>query len=154
MTEVVENPTGRWRLGLAAVLGLAALAPGGAAAGPFRIVTDGPESVWVLDAGSGELTWCRLVAPSGPEVLDVAGADVQARPATPRRSRPLCSVALRPAPSDDRGRILDLFGYSSADEAGYGSDGYGSDGYGIDAVDISDRRVLIVRPRRIDINLY
>ena len=143
------NPAGGGRGWLlAAVLGVAGFVSGDAGAAPFRMVTDGPESVWVLDAGSGRLTWCRLVTPSGPKVLDVIGPDVQARPETPRRQRPACSVALRPEGSDDPGLGLGRFGY------GFGA-GYGvMDGYGYGAVDISDGQVLIVRPKRININLY
>jgi hypothetical protein len=150
MTGVEENPGRRrkWGLGLAA-LAVAALAPVQGTAGPFRILTDGPESVWVLDAGSGKVTWCRPAAPAGPKVLDVFGNETQLRPETPRRAKPVCSVALRPEPDGEGSARLGRFGYGSD----YGMlDGYG--GYGVDAVDVSDGQVLIVRPKRVNINTY
>jgi hypothetical protein len=153
MTGVEENPgrRRRWGLGLAA-LAVAALAPVQGAAGPFRIVTDGPESVWVLDAGSGKVTWCRLAAAAGPKVLDVFGNERQVRPETPRRAKPVCSVALRPEPGGEGSVRLGRFGFGSDYDMLDGYGGYG--GYGVDPVDISDGQVLIVRPKRVNINTY
>jgi hypothetical protein len=140
----------------AAMLGLAALAPAGGWAAPFRIVTDAANSVWVLDAGSGQLTWCQVRAPAGPKVIDMFGPNSQVREVPARPSVPDCSVAWRPAPSQDGTLRLSRFGYGFGYRAGYGMlDGYGSGyGYGAGAVDISDGQVLIVRPKRININLY
>ena len=61
--------------------GLGGLAAGGAAAAPFSIVSDGQDKVWVLDAASGELTFCQQYAPSGPKVIDMIGSEGQARAA-------------------------------------------------------------------------
>ena len=111
MRKVMENLTG--------AMAAAVVAVGAAEAGPFRVVSDGPESVWVLDAGSGELVWCRTRAPSGPKVVDVFGADAQAREATPRRDVPTCSVAQAGTEEDPRAvRARAMLGYGG--DAGYG----------------------------------
>jgi hypothetical protein len=156
MTQGLEKPArgGRaWALGTA-ILGLAALAPVQGGAAPFRIVTDAANSVWVLDAGSGELTWCQVKAPAGPRVIDMFGPNSQVRDVPARPSVADCAVAWRPTPSEDGTVRLSRFGYGSG--YGYGMPGgYGAGyGYGAGAVDISDGQVLIVRPKRININLY
>ena len=87
MTRVMENLTG------VAVVAVLALGAAEGRAAPFRFVSDGPESVWVLDAASGALSWCRGRAASGPKVIDVFGVDAQAREAQPRASEPYCSLA-------------------------------------------------------------
>jgi hypothetical protein len=120
-----------------AVLAIGALGAGAEAA-PFRIVSDGPGSVWVLDAGSGALDWCRTRAPSGPKVIDVFGAEAVAREAVPRRSEPVCSTA--PGTLSAEARTLAAAGAAMRGatagylwRAGYGSaiswGGYGG-GYG------------------------
>jgi hypothetical protein len=136
----------------AVLAAIVALLAGAAQAGPFRVVSDGPESVWVLDAGSGELVWCRLRAPSGPKVVDVFGAEAQARAATPRRRLPECSVA-QAGEGEDPGvvRARALLG----GDAGYGYSGdYDAErsyaGYAI-PLDGSDGTINIVRPRYVDI---
>ena len=132
----------------------AVLVVGAAQAGPFRVVSDGPESVWVLDAGSGELVWCRLRTPSGPKVVDVFGADAQAREATPRRSEPDCSVAQAGAEEDPRVvRARAMLGYGTDAEYGYFGDYDAERSYGGYAIpfDGSDGAINIVRPRYVDI---
>jgi hypothetical protein len=132
---------------------LAAIVVAGAAeAEPFRVVSDAPESVWVLDAASGELVWCRLRAPSGPKVVDVFGAEAQARETTPRRRVPDCSVAQAGETEDPR-VVRAMLGYGG--DAGYGYFGdydaersYG--GYAI-PLDGSEGTINIVRPRYVDI---
>jgi hypothetical protein len=135
----------------AVLAAMVALLAGAAQAAPFRVVTDGPESVWVLDAGSGELVWCRLRAPSGPKVVDVFGAEAQAREATPRRRVPECSVAQAGEAEDPRA-VRAMLGYGG--DAGYGDfGGYGDRSYGGYAIplDGSDGTINIVRPRYVDI---
>ena len=75
--------------GAAAALTLAA---GVAQAAPFRIVTDEPGSVWVLDAGSGALTRCTTRAAVGAKVVDVFGASGEARPQTAHLGRTECTA--------------------------------------------------------------
>jgi hypothetical protein len=145
MLKAVENLAG---------VALAVLAAGAVEAAPFRVVSDGPESVWVLDAGSGELVWCRLRAPSGPKVVDVFGAEAQAREATPRRSEPDCSVAQAGADEDPRVvRARAMLGYGTDAEYGYFGDYDAERSYGGYAIpfDGSDGAINIVRPRYVDI---
>lgn len=131
---------------------IVALSAGAAQAGPFRVVSDGPESAWVLDAGSGELVWCRLRAPSGPKVVDVFGARAQVRAATPLRRLPECSVA-RAGKAGNPGlvRARAMLG----GEAGYGYSGDydAARSYGGHAIplDGADGTINIVRPRYVDI---
>ena len=148
MSKVMENLTG------IAVAAMVALGATGAAAAPFRVVSDAPDSVWVLDAGSGELTWCRQVVPGGPKIVDVFGDEAQARDATPRRGVPTCSVVQAGEADDPRVvRARAMFG------PGYGNDGafrdrdaamaYGfGGGYQLDA---SDGTVNVIRPRYVGI---
>jgi hypothetical protein len=116
--------------GMALALGLAA---GAAQAAPFRIVTDEPGSVWVLDADSGALTRCVSRAAAGAKVLDVFGAGGEARPQTAHAGRTVCTE-VRAAAFDPRehrlrailrartGTLADLyvprFGYGSRSGAG------------------------------------
>jgi hypothetical protein len=72
---------------MAVALGLAA---GAAQSAPFRMVTDEPGSVWLLDAGSGALARCVARAPAGAKVLDVFGATAEARPQTVHTGRTVC----------------------------------------------------------------
>jgi hypothetical protein len=88
MREGMEKLTGR-----AAAAALAFMLAGAAEAAPFRMVSDGPESVWVLDEGSGALNWCRPRAASGPKVIDVFGFGGEAREAAPRSGEPACTLA-------------------------------------------------------------
>jgi hypothetical protein len=112
-----------------AVAALLAATAGAAQAAPFRIVSDGPDSVWVLDTASGELDWCRLKAVSGPKVLDVFGESAQPREATPRRGLPACEPVLAGDQSDPRyARAAALFGYGGG--LFYGSSGTYGDLYG------------------------
>ena len=141
---MMQNPVG---LALAAIM-----AVGVAEAEPFRVVSDAPESVWVLDAGSGELVWCRLRAPSGPKVVDVFGAEAQAREPTPGRRVPDCSVAQTGEAENPR-VVRAMLGYGG--HAGYGYFGdydaersYG--GYAI-PLDGAEGTINIVRPRYVDI---
>jgi hypothetical protein len=127
----------------------AVVAAGAAEAAPFRVVSDGPESVWVLDAGSGELVWCRTRAPSGPKVVDVFGAEAQAREATPRRALPVCSVA-RAGEAEEPQAVRALLGYG---DSGYGYLGNhdAEAGYALPGLD--EGTINIVRPRYVDIYL-
>lgn len=89
MREVVERLTGGAAVAALAVM----LAAAGAEAAPFRVVSDGPESVWVLDEASGALSWCRPVAASGPKVIDVFGFGGEAREGIARSGAPTCTLA-------------------------------------------------------------
>ena len=88
-------------------------------------------------------------------MVDVFGAEAQAREATPRRGVPDCSVAQAGAEQDPRVvRARAMLGYGGGD-AGYGYFGdydaersYGS--YAI-PLDGSDGTINIVRPRYVDI---
>jgi hypothetical protein len=84
---------------LATAAGLVALALGAAPeawAQGFRMVSDGPESVWVLDAETGAVTWCRLERPAGPKVIDVIGSSTETRARREGVASPECSTALGP----------------------------------------------------------
>ncbi len=119
MMRVMEN--------LAAAGLVAVLAAGSAQAAPFEVVTDGPDSVWVLNGRTGKLTSCRTVPGIGPKVIDVFGSDVQVRPTTPRRATPDCTVAL--AGNSATPRAVTAYGVS-----GYGPlSAYGGRtfGYGV-----------------------
>ncbi len=129
MSRVMENLTG------VAVVAVLALGAAEGRAAPFRFVSDGPESVWVLDAASGALSWCRGRAASGPKVIDVFGFDAQAREAQPRASEPYCSLA--PGTMSAEARTLAAAGASVHGlftgvfpRIGYGG-GYGDGGYGM-----------------------
>jgi hypothetical protein len=136
MTRVMENLTG---VAVVAVMAMGALGAAEGRAAPFRFVSDGPESVWVLDAASGALNWCRGRAASGPKVIDVFGFDVQAREAQPRASEPYCSLApgtmsaeartLAAAGASVHG-LFPAFGARVGYGGGYGAGGYGAGGYG------------------------
>lgn len=87
-----------WRAGLGMLLavGLA----GAAEAAPFALAPDGQDGVWVLDEAGGAVSWCRLVTPAGPKLVDVFG-DNAVREGRARAARPEC---VRVAPgSDDAG---------------------------------------------------
>jgi hypothetical protein len=103
------------RAALAVALGSLAL---GAQAAPFSIITDGPDSVWVLDAASGALDWCRLEPQAGPKVIDVFGFEATQRLGTPRTPKPECAEARAPERVEEwRIRLL-RFGH----EPHYGDD--------------------------------
>ena len=75
------------------------------------------------------MTWCRQVAPSGPKVIDVFGADAQVRPEKEYSARPDCSVAMQAGMPDGDVPGFAAGGYGGA--AGYGvGGGYGIGGYG------------------------
>ena len=168
MRVVMENLTG---VALAAALALV-VGAGEAQAAPFRIVSDGPDSVWVLDAASGELTWCRATAPTGPKVLDVFGESAQQRPQATYRSQPDCSEVLAAATDERAVRARSYFaqgvdrriggfgdGYRDGDYAGFGPSyrGYGTYGstsyFGDYSLDTSGGQINIVRPRYVDITV-
>ena len=81
-----------------------------AAAQPFEIVSDGADGAWVLDGGSGAVSWCRLVTPPGAKLIDVFGSDVQVREAPARAAEPQCEQVRGPsATADLPGDVLALF---------------------------------------------
>ena len=84
------------------------------------MVSDGADGVWVLDEGSGAVSWCRLVTPPGAKLIDVFGADAQVREAPPRPARPECETVRGPSATSDR-LPLDLLALFE------GSDAYGYD---------------------------
>ncbi len=88
MRVVMENLT----RGAGVAMVLLALEATGARAAPFQAVSDGPDRVWVVDSGSGELTLCRTYAASGPKVIDVFGGTGTAREAAQRPAEPYCEV--------------------------------------------------------------
>ena len=101
------------------------------AAAPFRVVTDAPGSVFVLDADSGALTHCATRTPGGAKVLDMAGDMVEARPQAAHPGQLVCTEVRQAAfdPREHRlrailrartGTLADLYGVPR-----YGS-GYGS----------------------------
>jgi hypothetical protein len=87
------------RLALAMVLGVTA---GGAAAAPFQIELGAEGSVWVLDAASGALDWCRLEPKAGPKVVDVDAFGAEARSGISRAAEPECIAAMAPQPASER----------------------------------------------------
>jgi hypothetical protein len=90
---VRQNPT---MIAAVLAIGLAA----GAAAQPFQMVSDGADGTWVLDEGSGAVSWCRLVTPPGAKLIDVFGADAQVREAAPRPATPECEQVRGPSATD------------------------------------------------------
>ena len=104
-----------------------AMLPGAGRAAPFKVVTDAPESVWVLDEELGTLTWCRTAMATGPKVVDVFGADAQARPEKAYPSQPDCTRRAGGRAPDGGVPGFAAGGYGGM--AGYGMGGYGA-GYG------------------------
>jgi hypothetical protein len=92
VTMVRQNPTmaAAW---LAAFL----LAAGAAGAQQFQMVSDGADGVWVLDEGSGAVSWCRLVTAPGAKLIDVFGADAQVRETPARPAQPRCEAVRGPS---------------------------------------------------------
>jgi hypothetical protein len=90
-TMVRQNPT------MAAVALALVLAGGAAGAQQFQMVSDGQDGVWVLDEGSGAVSWCRLVTAPGAKLVDVFGADVHVREAPARPGRPRCEEVRGPS---------------------------------------------------------
>ena len=156
MRRIMQNLAGA-----VLVTAAAALAAGAAGAAPYRIVSDGPESVWVLDAASGELVWCQVRAPSGPKVLDLFGDVAEARPPTPRRALPECSGVLAAAESDSRAeRARARFAYGADRRIGGYGEGYryGAEGdltpyLGDYSLEAAGGQITIVRPRYVDITV-
>lgn len=145
-----------------AVAAVLTLTGGAAQAAPFRIVSDGPDSVWVLDTASGELTWCRQRSVSGPKVLDVFGSSVETREQTPRRGRPACSEVVAGTEDPRFARAAALFGYSTSGtygdlypaETGTYADLYGDGLYGGgDGYARGGRVINIVGPGYFDIDI-
>jgi hypothetical protein len=103
---------------IAAVLAIG-IAAGAAEAQPFQMVSDGADGTWVLDEGSGAVTWCRLVTAPGAKLIDVFGADAQVRETPARPAEPRCEQVRGPSATADR-LPLDVLALL---------DGYDSDGY-------------------------
>ena len=129
-----------------------ALAAGAAAAAPFRVVTDAPGSVFVLDADSGALTHCTTRTPGAAKVLDMAGDIVEARPQAAQPGQFVCTEVRQAAfdPREHRlrailrartGTLADLYGVP--DRGGYGG-----------AYRQGARQIGIVWPGNVQINTY
>lgn len=89
----------------AALLALAATGGAtGAGAAPFQMAGDGPERIWLLDQGTGLVQRCGLTVTVGPRVIDVFGAQSQARPDKTYPARPDCAVAVRSTAGGDGDR--------------------------------------------------
>lgn len=113
-----------WRVAVALVLSVTG-AVGGAGAAPFALVSDGRDGVWVLDAAGGAVSWCRLVAPAGPKMIDVFGpGDSDVRAAEPRTARPACTLAMPGEGGPDEATLAALL----AGAAGQVGDGQAGDG--------------------------
>ena len=138
--------------GVALAAGLAAGAADEGRAAPFRIVTDGPDSVWVLDAGSGALTSCRLTSPSGPKIVDVFGDAAQTRDATRLRALPKCEAALAGAPEDARlARARAMLGDYGDASYGFFGDSDLRAGTWLGGL---DQGIAIVEPRYVDVYVH
>lgn len=101
----------------AAAVGLGLALAGAAAAQPFQVVSDGGDGIWVLDGGSGAVSWCRLVAQAGAKVVDVYGVGAEVREAPARPSRPTCELVR--AGNGTNGPPFDLAAFF-ADPEGWG----------------------------------
>jgi len=111
---VRENPTV-----IAAVLAIG-LAAGVAEAQPFQMVSDGADGTWVLDEGSGAVSWCRLVTQPGAKLIDVFGADAQVRETPTRPAQPECEQVR--GPSVTSVPLDELALYDGSDSYGYDSE--------------------------------
>jgi hypothetical protein len=109
----------------AVALGLM-LAAGAAGAQQYQMVSDGSDGVWVLEAESGAVSWCRLATAPGAKVVAVFGADVHVRETPARPALPACEEVRGPSATADDPTVDVL---AVIDDTDFYGDLYGYDGY-------------------------